>query len=59
MSAALTAAMMRPREGLAAMGERGRTWMQRDFSWERIGQDMVDAYRWISLGGDRPASVRQ
>lgn len=58
MSAALTAAMMRPREELAAMGEKGRAWMQRDFSWERIGQDMIEAYRWIITGGDRPATVR-
>lgn len=58
MSAALTAAMMRPREELAAMGEKGRAWMQRDFSWDRIGQDMMDAYRWVGMGGDRPDSVR-
>lgn len=58
MSAALTAAMMRPREELAAMGEKGRVWMQRDFSWDRIGRDMIDAYRWIGTGGDRPATVR-
>lgn len=58
MAAALTNAMMRPREDLAAMGERGRAWMQRDFSWDRIGRDMLDAYRWIRLGGDRPATVR-
>jgi glycosyltransferase involved in cell wall biosynthesis len=58
MAAALTNAMMRPREDLAAMGERGRAWMQRDFSWDRIGRDMLEAYRWIRLGGDRPATVR-
>lgn len=58
MAAALTNAMTRPREDLAAMGERGRAWMQRDFSWDRIGRDMLEAYRWIRLGGDRPATVR-
>lgn len=58
MTAALTDAMMRPREALAAMGERGRAWMQRDFSWDRIGRDMLDAYRWIRLGGERPVTVR-
>lgn len=55
---ALTAAMLRPREELAAMGAKGRAWMQRDFSWDRIGRDMLAAYRWARGAGDRPESIR-
>lgn len=58
MAAALTDAFARPREDLAAMGEKGRAWMQRDFSWDRIGREMLDAYRWIAAGGAPPATVR-
>jgi len=43
---------------LEAMGQRGRTWMERDFSWPRIGQMMGQTYRWILQGGTPPAWVR-
>jgi glycosyltransferase involved in cell wall biosynthesis len=37
---------IRPEE-LAEMGERGREWMRRDFSWERVGTMMSSTYRWL------------
>ncbi len=54
---ALDAAMQLPPEELAAMGTRGRDWMQRDFGWGAIGQKMDAAYRWLVYGGERPAWV--
>jgi hypothetical protein len=30
------------------MGREGRDWMKRDFSWNAIGQQMSDAYRWLA-----------
>ncbi|MDO9443094.1 MAG: glycosyltransferase [Beijerinckiaceae bacterium] len=55
---ALRDGMSRPRETLSAMGERGRAWMLRDFSWAAVAQDMIDVYRWQLGSGDRPASIR-
>lgn len=43
---------------LAAMGQRGRTWMENEFSWHRIGEMMAETYRWILEGGPSPAWVR-
>ncbi len=39
-------------------GARGRTWMQSDFSWERIGAMMHKTYLWLSGGGTPPDWVR-
>ena len=44
---ALDAAMNLPQAQLAAMGLRGRAWMERDYGWAAIGQKMDAAYRWI------------
>lgn len=53
----LKEAMSQPPEILAAMGRRGRDWMERDYSWHRIGQQMAETYRWLLHGGARPAWV--
>jgi glycosyltransferase involved in cell wall biosynthesis len=54
---ALEEAMAREPRALVEMGARGRSWMERDFSWDRIAAQMIDAYRWIREGGARPAWV--
>ncbi|HZX31375.1 MAG TPA: glycosyltransferase [Rhodocyclaceae bacterium] len=35
---------------LAAMGARGRAWMQREFSWDAVAADMMSVYRSILAG---------
>jgi glycosyltransferase involved in cell wall biosynthesis len=45
--ACLKDALSRSPADLEAMGVRGRSWMDSDFSWERIGTQMVDTYRWL------------
>lgn len=40
-----------------AMGARGRTWMARDFGWERVAHDMRAVYQWASGEGERPEFV--
>lgn len=55
---ALNNALALPEHSLAQMGERGRSWMLRDFSWCSIGRDMSRAYHWIRFGGDRPSYIR-
>lgn len=59
LAAALIEAMALPKSDLREMGLRGRKWMARDFSWDRIGREMLDLYVWLKQGGDPPDSVRQ
>jgi len=33
--------MVMTREALQAMGAKGRAWMARDFSWDRVAHDML------------------
>jgi len=46
-------AMSKSNKELVDMGMRGREWMNRDFSWDRIGKMMHKTYEWI-LGGGLP-----
>lgn len=55
---ALKAAMGMPRNSLRAMGQKGRLWMARDFSWASVAQKTLDVYRWLSAGAPPPPSVR-
>jgi glycosyltransferase involved in cell wall biosynthesis len=45
-------------EELAARGARGRAWMERDFSWDSVAEQMVAVYRWLRGGGPAPLCVR-
>src|SRR5579871_2245870 len=58
LAAALSGALAMSREHLTAMGEKGRTWMQRDFSWERVASDMLRVYHWLAQGGARPSVLQ-
>lgn len=42
----------------AAMGESGKEWIRRDFSWEGVGAKMKAAYEWLLYGGERPKYVK-
>ena len=39
------------------MGERGRVWIERDFSWRGIGEKMKQSYEWLLGRSDRPEWV--
>jgi glycosyltransferase involved in cell wall biosynthesis len=54
----LDEAMRLPRDRLAAMGEMGRDWMQRDFGWPSVAERMEAAYHWAINGGSKPEWVR-
>lgn len=58
IAAALNSALTTPSAARRAMGQRGRAWMERDFGWSRVAADMLDVYRWLCQGGERPATVR-
>ncbi len=58
LAAALATVMTMTREELKKTGAKGRAWMARDFSWDRIARDILDLYRWLFLGGEAPCTVR-
>jgi glycosyltransferase involved in cell wall biosynthesis len=39
---------------LASKGARGRDWMERDFSWRRIGEQTAETYAWLLGRRSRP-----
>jgi glycosyltransferase involved in cell wall biosynthesis len=58
LAAALSKAMALPEGNLKAKGAAGRAWMKRDYSWERVAQDMADVYSWLCHGGAAPMTMR-
>jgi len=58
LAAALAHAMALPRETLKAMGDKGRQWMAKGFSWDRIARDMLDVYLWLSRRAEPPPTIR-
>jgi glycosyltransferase involved in cell wall biosynthesis len=57
MAAALDTALALPDATRAAMGVRGREWMQRDFGWNGIAARMAEVYRWCLGQGPQPGCV--
>lgn len=39
--------MSRPMDELARMGQNGREWMKRDFSWDEIANRTIRSYEWL------------
>jgi glycosyltransferase involved in cell wall biosynthesis len=58
LAATLATAMAMPSPALRAMGIKGRGWMARDFSWERVACGMGDLYSWLVGHAEQPPSVR-
>ena len=58
MAHSLSEAMSKSRDQLKEMGLRGREWMEREFSWNKIGYMMKGAYEWIERGGKPPIWIR-
>jgi glycosyltransferase involved in cell wall biosynthesis len=58
LTVALAQAMALPRDALKAMGDKGRAWVARKFSWDPIARDMLDVYRWLARGAKPPSLVR-
>lgn len=59
MAATLKLALGKSPQALQSMGERGRRWMRRDFSWEQVAESMERLYGWCSGSGDMPEFVTQ
>lgn len=53
----LQAALSTPLVELNAMGERGRLFVEREFSWNEIASSMLEVYDWLLFGGETPACI--
>lgn len=40
------------------MGKNGREWMKKDFSWDKIAEDMIKTYEWILKQNKKPSFVK-
>lgn len=55
----LAKAMSLSSDELAAKGARGLAWMEREYSWPIIGEQMLETYRWIgNISNAKPPWVR-
>lgn len=54
---ALREAMNLPPDTLRDMGRRGRAYVERDFGWPGIAEQMLSVYRWVLGQGDKPDCV--
>jgi glycosyltransferase involved in cell wall biosynthesis len=57
LRAALREALSLPLPALHEMGENGRSWMQRDYAWDRIAEMMRQTYEWLFHRGAQPGWV--
>lgn len=55
--AVLEGAMRLSVEERHEMGARGRKLVEKRFSWERVGEDMLAAYLWVAGRAPRPTTV--
>ena len=58
LKSTLSTAMSLSENDLKAMGSRGRLWMERDFSWDRIAILMEEGYKWLLDGGKPPVTIK-
>ncbi len=54
----LRQALALPAAELERRGNEGRAWMERDFSWNRIGEMMRDTYHWLLTSEAAPSWVK-
>ena len=53
----LKVALSLPERQLVDMGQRGKKWMQKDFSWETACKKTLEAYEWIENKGKLPNHI--
>lgn len=58
LKAALTEAFVKSPEELMAMGRNGVKLVESLYDWVNIGEDMREAYEWLTRGGKPPKFVR-
>ena len=58
IEAALRKSMAMDATALSQMGQAGRSWMERDYTWDRVARMTMEAYRWILKGNEAPSFVQ-
>jgi glycosyltransferase involved in cell wall biosynthesis len=58
LAEALARAMALPGEALKAMGDKGREWVEGNFSWDRVAHNMLGVYLWLARGAEPPPTIR-
>lgn len=59
LTSVLREALSRPVEDMAAMGRRGRMWVQRDFAMAQVTEKMREVYLWVAGRGLKPDYVHE
>lgn len=57
LASALSGAMALSCSERQQMGKKGRDWIQREFSWDKIAASMIDVYGWLNSGAPIPDTV--
>jgi glycosyltransferase involved in cell wall biosynthesis len=57
LTSALNHVMSIDRQRLVEMGQAGRAWMERDFSWNSVARSMDSVYRWLAGSAPQPSCV--
>lgn len=57
ITAAVAAALNTPQSELTAMGKRGRTLMEQNYSVEAVGEKMKQLYEWVLTKNNKPEFV--
>ncbi len=57
LASTLNEAMRMPQAALYEMGERGRVWMENDFTWGSVAGKMHVVYKWLAGCGPKPDCV--
>ena len=52
LTKALEDMMSRPMDELVRMGQNGRRWVERDFSWDEIARKTIRSYEWLLSSKD-------
>jgi len=56
--AVLEDALATPIDDLRSMGQKGRSWMQSEFEWNAIAQQIAQCYAWMLGTRARPSCIR-
>ena len=57
LARALNEAIKLPQETRQAMGQRGCQLVEQNYSWGKIGKEMLSVYEWVLSGGVPPSCV--
>ena len=57
LAAALLEAVNLEKERLTEMGQRGRQWVAKEFSWEELAENMIQCYQWLHGKSEKPDCV--